>query len=114
MPDQELSYTTADGTAEGSVVLTLVGPLTLSNMFALQNDLRAMKPSCLIMDLTSVPYMDSAGLGVLMNYYVSAQSQQRKFFLAGVNGRVRALFEMTNVQTILKIVDSVADAEAQA
>lgn len=114
MPDQPLTYTTTNGTKEGTVILALDGPLTLGNMFSLQNDLRTLKPECLIMDLSKVPYMDSAGLGVIMNYYVSAQGHNRKFFLAGVNERVHALMEMTKVDSVLKTVDNVEAAETQA
>ena len=46
--------------------------------------------------------MDSAGLGLIMNYYVSAQDHGRKLLLAGVNERITALFEMTKVQGVLR------------
>ena len=114
MLDKELSYTTSAGAKEGTVILTLDGPFTLSNIFQLQNDLRTLKPTCLIMDLTSVPYMDSAGLGVVMNYFVSAQSGGRKLLLAGVNDRVRALLEMTKVDSVLRLCDTVEAAQSQA
>jgi anti-anti-sigma factor len=114
MPDQPLTYTTTNGTKEGTTIVTLDGPLTLSNMFSIQNDLRTLRPECLIMDLSQVPYMDSAGLGVIMNYYVSAQGSNRKFILVGVNERVRALIDMTKVDSVLKMVDSVEAAEALA
>lgn len=71
-----------------------------------------MKAPCLILDLSGVPYMDSAGLGVLMNGYVSAQNNHREFLLTGVNERVQALLEMTKVDRILRIYQSVESAEA--
>ena len=113
MLDKELSYTTSAGAKEGTVILTIAGPFTLSNIFQLQTDLRTLKPACLIMDLTSVPYMDSAGLGVVMNYFVSAQGNGRKLLLVGVNDRVRALLEMTKVDSILRLYDSVEVAQSQ-
>jgi anti-anti-sigma factor len=114
MLDKELSYTTSDGARAGTTVLTLDGPFTLANMFKIQTDLRSMRPECLIMDLTSVPYMDSAALGVIMNYYVAAQGGGRKFFVVGVNDRVRALLEMTKVDAVLRISDSVEAAQSLA
>jgi anti-anti-sigma factor len=114
MLDRELTYATAEGAKPGVTILTLAGPFTLGNMFKLQADLRALKPECLIMDLTSVPYMDSAGMGVIMNCFVSAQGDGRKFLLAGVNDRIRALLEMTKVDSVLKMYDSVDAAQAQA
>jgi len=99
---------------QGTTIVSLDGPFTLANMFKLQADLRAMKPECLILDLTSVPYMDSAALGVVMNTYVAAQGSGRKFFVAGVNDRVRALLEMTKVDAVLKICDSAEAAQILA
>jgi anti-anti-sigma factor len=66
------------------------------------------------MDLTAVPYMDSAGLGVIMNYFVSAETAGRKFLLAGVNERLKALFEMTKVDVVLRLCDTVDAAQALA
>jgi anti-sigma B factor antagonist len=111
MLEKELSYTTSDGAKEGTVILRLAGPFTLVNMFQLQNELRTMKPDCLIMDLAEVPYMDSAGLGVIMNYFVSAQNGGRKFFLTTVNERIRALFDMTKVDSVLPICASIEAAQ---
>lgn len=115
MSDNKLTYTTSAGAKQGTTIVTLDGPFTLANMFKLQADLRELRAAeCLIMDLTLVPYMDSAGLGVVMNSYVAAQSGGRKFLVAGVNDRVRALMEMTKVDSILKICDSVEAALALA
>jgi anti-anti-sigma factor len=63
------------------------------------------------MDLAAVPYMDSAGLGVIMNYYVSSQNGGRKFLVTSVNQRIRALLEMTTVDTVLHLCDSVETAQ---
>jgi anti-anti-sigma factor len=94
------------------MILRLIGPLTLSTMFGFQDEFRAMTPQVMIVDMTEVPYIDSAGLGLLMNYYVAAQDQRRKLLIAGVNERVKALFEMTRVQNILSTFPSVEAAEA--
>jgi anti-sigma B factor antagonist len=114
MLDKELTYTTSAGAKEGTVVLTLDGPFTLRNIFQFQGELRALKPACLIMDMTSVPYMDSAGLGVIMNYFVSAQGSGRKLLLVGVNERIKSLLEMTKVDSVLRMCDSVEAAESLA
>ena len=113
MLENPLVYTLSDGAKEGTIILTLDGPFTIGNMFQLQAELRTLKPACLIMDMSSVPYMDSAGLGVIMNSFVSAQSGGRKFFLSGVNDRIKALLEMTKVDAVLRMFDSVEAAEAE-
>ena len=114
MLEKELSYVIRDGAKEGALILVLDGPFTLGNMFKLQSELRALTPPCLVMDLSAVPYMDSGGLGVIMNYFVSAQNHGRKFVLTGVSDRIRALFEITKIDNVLKVCDSVEAAEALA
>jgi anti-anti-sigma factor len=112
MRDEPLTYTFAQGQSNGTTILKLVGPLTLSTMFGFQDEFRSARPQVMILDLSETPYMDSAGLGLIMNYYVSAADHGRKLLLAGVNERVTALFEMTKVQGVLTSFPTVAEAEA--
>ena len=112
MLDQPLTHSFTNGKSEGTTILKLVGPLTLSTMFGFQNEFRSNTPQVMIVDLSESPYMDSAGLGLLMNYYVSAESHGRKLLLVGANERIQAILEMTKVQQILKNFPSVEAAEA--
>lgn len=111
MRDAPLSYTERPGRREGTTVLELRGPLTLGNMFQLQDKFRGMASPVLIVDMTGVAYMDSAGMGLLVNGYTSAQRHGRTYLLAGVTDRVRALFELTRVDSVLKMFPSVNEAE---
>jgi anti-sigma B factor antagonist len=111
MSAEPLTLQSVPGQAAGSRILRLTGPLTITDLFEFQNTLRNDPPPVLILDLTAVPYMDSAGMGAIINYFVSCQRHGRKLVVAGVNGRVRELFTMTKVEGLLTIVDTVADAE---
>jgi anti-anti-sigma factor len=112
MRDEPLTYRFIDGRSEGTKILKLDGPLTLSTMFALQDELRALKPQRMIVDLSDTPYMDSAGLGLIMNSYVSAESHGGSVVLAGTNERVASLIVMTKVDMVLKSFATVDEAEA--
>lgn len=112
MPDDSLTYSSTAGQHEGTTILKLDGPLKLATMFSFQGEFRAMKPKVLIVDLTDSPYMDSAGLGILMNYYVAAQNEGRRILLASVNERIASLLELTKVNGILKSYPTVEAAEA--
>jgi anti-sigma B factor antagonist len=114
MRDEPLVYTITPGTREGVVVIKLTGPLTLANMFGFQGEIRAIQPALAIFDLSESEFMDSAGLGVLVNFYTSATSRGRKMALAGVNGRIEALLDMTHVKSLLRVYPTVAEAEAAA
>ena len=56
--------------------------------------------------------MDSAGIGVLINYYVSAEKNGRRMALASANDRIVALLDLTKVRNLLRSFPSVAEAEA--
>jgi anti-anti-sigma factor len=112
MSDAPFSYATSAGAKDGTTVVKLSGPLTLASIFGFQNEFRAMKPPVLIVDLSDCPYMDSAGLGLLMNQFVSAQGSHRHFLLSAVNERIESLFELTQVSAVLKRFPTVEEAEA--
>lgn len=111
MRDEVLHYSFVDGTHEGVRIIKLNGPLTIATMFPLQEELRGMKPALLIFDLSDTTYMDSAGLGMLINYYVAAEKSGRKMALAEANERVDALLVLTKVRELLRSVKSVEEAE---
>ena len=107
-----MSHSFTPGKNEGTTVLKLVGPLTISTIFGFQNELRAATAKVLIVDMSEVPYMDSAGLGLIMNSHVAAMDHSRKFLLAGVNERVMALCDMTRVIGVLNCFPNLEAAEA--
>jgi len=111
MRDEPLVYTINPGSREGTVVIKLTGPLTLSNLFAIQAELRALQEPLTVFDLSGSEYMDSAGLGVLVNFYTSASKNGRKMALAGVNTRIEALLDMTHVKALLRVFPTVDEAE---
>jgi anti-sigma B factor antagonist len=112
MADAPFSYTTTPGSKSGVTVLKITGPLTLTHLFTFQAAFREMKPSTLIMDLSDCRYMDSAGLGLIMNQFVSAANAKRGFIVTGTNNRIQSLMELTKVSTILRMYPTTAQAEA--
>jgi anti-sigma B factor antagonist len=111
MSPEPLTLESVDGQAAGTRILRVIGPLTLSGLFDFQRVLRTDPPPALVLDLTAVPYMDSAGMGAIINNFVSCQRAGRKMIVAGVNGRVLELFKMTKVDGLLIMKNTVAEAE---
>lgn len=113
--DSPLTISRREGSAPSTLIFSLTGPLTLRNMFELQSQLRnGTPPRLTIFDLDGVPYMDSAGMGLVMNHYVHCQTRGARLVVAGANGRVIDLFKVTKVDTVLPLAASVAEAEAGA
>lgn len=107
-----MTYSRRPGGREGTEILSLAGPFTLGNMFQFQRELQEIHPQFLIFDIAQVPYMDSAGLGLLVNFYVSAQKHGRKMAVAGASARIKTLFEMTRVDGLLRLFPTIEEAEA--
>jgi anti-anti-sigma factor len=92
-------------------VFRLKGPFTLSTMFDFQDRLQDPGLKGIIVDLAGVPYMDSAGLGVLLRQYAHAQRGGYQFVLTGVSPRIRTNFEITQTDRFLPIFATQAEAE---
>jgi anti-sigma B factor antagonist len=62
------------------------------------------------LNLASVSYMDSGGLGTLVSLYTSARNRGGKINLAGLNHRVTHLLNLTKLATVFEIYANVEDA----
>jgi anti-sigma B factor antagonist len=111
MQQDPLSIEVLPGKADDTQILKLSGPITLSNLFAFQDALRKQATPRTIIDLSGVPYMDSAGMGAVINFQISSSKNGRKLVLAGVNERCYTLLELTNTTKLLTLVPTVADAD---
>lgn len=113
--DAPLSIERAEGKAAGTVIFRFTGPLTLRNLFTMQEQLRDGElPRVTILDFSGVPYMDSAGMGVVVNYHVHCQNKGGKLIAVGVTPRIMELFKITRVDAVIRMAATVEEAEAQA
>jgi anti-anti-sigma factor len=108
---QKLTIQEIEGRRGGEQVLKLAGPLVLTTLFELRNAVQATTAPLLILDLSDVPYMDSAGLGVLVNAHVSCMNRGRRLALVGLADRVLTLIVVTNVDRVLTIFPTLQAAE---
>ena len=113
------------GKAAGTVIFRFSGPFTARTVFASQSpdavsslfDLQPMLPTgelpaVIVFDLTGVPYMDSAGLGMVVRYYSRYHDKGIRFIAAGMTSRVQELFQLTKVDTVIPLVATVEQADA--
>ena len=112
------------GKTPGTVIFHFSGPFTARTVFASQSpdavdtlfDLQSMlssgePPSVIVFDLSNVPYMDSAGLGMVMRYYARFRDKGLRFIAAGMTPRVLELFKLTKVDTVLPLTATLAEAD---
>src|SRR5580658_8606485 len=111
MQQDPLSVEVHYGKSQDVRILRLAGPVTLQNFFTLQDVLKKIQTPVTILDLSGVPYMDSAGMGAIINYFVSTQKRGQKLIAAGTNYRVLELFKLTKVDALIPLTDTVEQAE---
>ncbi|MBV9304435.1 MAG: STAS domain-containing protein [Acidobacteriaceae bacterium] len=111
-PTQDVAVEALPGSREGVTIIKLSGPLTMHNFFEFQSLTRKQPaPPVLLIDLTDVPYIDSAVLGSFVGVHVSCDKTGRKYALVNPNERLKKLFAMSNLGDLFVIYSNIAEAE---
>jgi anti-anti-sigma factor len=89
-----------------TAIVTISGALRLSGDLSpvntLLQQLIAGGVTHLVLDLTSCPYVDSAGLGTLLHTYGLLSQRHGQLRLCGVNQRIEDLILMTHTDALLR------------
>jgi anti-sigma B factor antagonist len=111
LPMDQIEIQRTPGAASDVTVFTLTGPLTMQTLFDFQTAVRQPDLKSCIVDFSGVPYIDSAGLGIVLSHWAHTQRIGAKFATVGISDRVRVLLEMTGVDKLLPSYPTVAAAE---
>ena len=111
LPMDEIQIQRIPGSASDVAILTLSGPLTITTLFDFQTAIRQPDLKSTIIDFTGVPYIDSAGLGIVLSHWAHTQRIGVKFAAVGISERVQVLLDMTGVSKLLPQYPTAADAE---
>src|ERR1035438_1760749 len=110
-PSQESLAIDVVDNASGARIMKLNGPLTIRTLCDFQAVSRQAPTKPVIIDLTNVPYMDSAGLGCVVSVFTSCQNRGFGFAVCGLSSRLRSLFDVTHVSTLLPTFDTLDAAQ---
>ena len=86
--------------------------MTIQTLFDFLHMVRQETTKPIIIDLSGVEYMDSAGLGCVVSAFTSCQRNGRAFGVTGLTDRVQTLFTVTHVDGLLPCFATLAAAEA--
>jgi anti-sigma B factor antagonist len=111
LPMDEIQIQRTPGSASDVAILTLSGPLTITTLFDFQTAIRQPDLKSTIIDFTGVPYIDSAGLGIVLSHWAHTQRIGVKFAAVGISERVQVLLDMTGVSKLLPQYPTADDAE---
>ncbi len=99
----------------GVVVMAVEGQLLVAN----RQELKQLLQDALdrgdrrfVLDFTPTAYIDSSGLGALVSVNRKVREAGGELRLAGLNEDLRALFELTKLDTLFVIADTPAEALA--
>ena len=87
-------------------VLPLEGEIDLHvspTVTAALNDVIDKKPERLVVDLSDVSYIDSAGLAALIQAMQKVEGYGGEFVLAGLQETVRSIFEISRLDQVFQI-----------
>ena len=65
------------------------------------------KPSSVMLDLSSVEFMDSSGLGLILGRYNTASELCAEFKIFSPSKNVRRILELAGIERIIKIVGDI-------
>ena len=98
-------------------VLPLKGEIDLHVSPVVTASLTAMiekKPERMVIDLSDVTYIDSAGLAALIQAMQKVEAYGGKFSLAGLQETVRSIFEISRLDQVFQIFPDTDTALAAA
>jgi anti-sigma B factor antagonist len=96
-----------------ATVVVLSGEVDLQHspqLHATLVDIAAGRPKRLILNLSQVNYMDSSGVGTLVELLRRVNAYKGKLALVGMTERVRSVFEVTKLDRFFSIHPSEEEA----
>jgi len=111
MTRPSLQIVPANGSRAGRRLLRLTGRLGIETVPAFLAAARAETAPTLILDMGDLEYIDSSGVGALLQVHVSLAKSNRQLVLASVPEKVRLVLEIARLQSIFPMYSSVAIAE---
>lgn len=98
--------------SDDTAVVVIAGQLTLGTSLKVADtnlqSLVARGVTKLVLDLSGVPFIDSAGLGALIHTYGLTQEKNGALRLCGVQPRIANMLKMTRTDLIIPV-----DADAE-
>src|SRR5215470_10744820 len=98
--------------ANGVLVARLTGKLSLETVSDFLQQLRPEEAHKLVLDMSGVSYLDSAGVGALVQLFVHRRSKSRAFALAALTPQGTAVMQVAGLTKLVPNFLTVAEAAA--
>jgi anti-anti-sigma factor len=94
------------------LILRLNGKLCLETVHSFITQLRAEPTPTMVLDMSGVTFLDSAGVGALVRLFVHRKSEGHKFALAALTPQSTAVMQVSGLVKLLPIYPAATDALA--
>ena len=112
MQPAQLELERQSGANGGSLVTHLRGKLSLETVHKFIETMRAEPAPHLILDLSGVTFLDSAGVGGLVSLFVTRRNGQKSLGLASLTQQGTAVMQVAGLMSVLPIFPTVDAAIA--
>jgi anti-anti-sigma factor len=110
MPISQLELDRRDSGNADVAVVGLNGKLSLETVHDFIATMREEPAQVLILDMTKVAFLDSAGVGALVSLFVSRRNHGKKLILAGLTSQGQAVMQVSGLIKLLPFYPLVEDA----
>ena len=112
MPNNTLTLATEDSSRPGLKTVALVGGLTLETVASFNQTLREETEPTLLLNLEKLEWLDSAGVGALVQLLVRREKTGSKLILSGLSPRNHGVLQVAQVLKIFTVFPTAAEAVA--
>ncbi len=102
------------GSNGNQIVVRLNGKLSLETVHNFIQTLRPEPATHLILDMSGVSFLDSAGVGALVQVFVHRRNAGKSFAVAGLTKQGHAVMQVAGLTKLLPMYSSVEEGLAKA
>jgi len=98
--------------SNGTVVVRLSGKLALETVSGFLQQMRPVDTVRMVLDMSGVSYLDSAGVGALVQLFVHRRSNSRKTAVAALTTQGAAVMQVAGLTKLVPTFATVEEASA--
>ena len=113
MPPFRLEVEKLPSSNETLTIYKADGKLSLETVNEFLPKLRSESAQSVVLDMSGVSFLDSAGVGALVSLFVSRRNQGKVFALAALPPQAVAVVTVAGLQNLLPVYRTVEEASAK-
>jgi len=98
--------------SNGTLVARLTGKLSLETVNGFLQEMRPNSAEKLVLDMSGVSYLDSAGVGALVQLFVHRRGQTKKMAVAALTTQGAAVLQVAGLTKLIPTFPTVEEASA--